>query len=313
MGSVGKMPELELVPKAKLKVDLSYQRNIESTRSKKIIDGIAENFQWRRFGAIVTTKTYFIIDGQHRHAAALLRIDIDALPCIVHDIQPSEAAAVFVGMNRDRVNITPLAVFKAQLMAGDPEAVNVRKACDDAGVELLINPTALALIKPNQTQSISTIRSQVKTNYDRAVETLKCCVAAKITISSAALYEAWRGLSGGLSSERVIRHIRNVNTSAADSAIPNGHLQRVITPPPVQDPTAKVNGIQVRRFEAGSTDTMITTALEGAGHKVQMTGVGTGSNGGGERTVLIDGVKTLFTIAKQRANEIRTKKGFLPL
>lgn len=312
-------PESKLVKRHKnaLKIDPSYQRSMESSRSRKLVERIAANFNWRKFGVLVVTESGFIIDGQHRHGGAMLRPDINFVPCLVHDVDVREAASIFVGMNMDRVNIQPQAVYKAELAAGKPEAITMKAVADEAGVELITNAMALRHLKSNQTQAISTVRSQIKHNRDACVRALKCCVAARVILSSTAIQSAFRHTVTFDDDELTTRMLRQNFVKFDGGAVPDknfipqGTLVKVElerAPAPAQTGET-VGGVVVKKFETGSADAILERTLRDAGFRVWI-----GTRGVPQRKVVtLNGSEISYGAAVERANEIRAKKKLPPI
>ncbi len=156
--SLGARPTLAWIDKAVLTVDPSYQRTISGERSQKLIAKLAATFSWAHCAPLIAAAgpdmTYTLIDGQHRHAAAMRRDDIKDLPCYVIDATDRAAqVAAFVAHNRDRVALTSLALFHASVGAGDAIAVRVVSACREAEVEILPATMSIDKMPPNVTMA----------------------------------------------------------------------------------------------------------------------------------------------------------------
>jgi hypothetical protein len=178
MSDVGPKPKMLWLPVDKLTVDPKYQRDTGSRRSKNVIEKIALNFKWGRFGVVLVVKQkdgWHVIDGQHRVEACKLRGGIKTVPCLeLPHATVAEAAADFVAINRDRVAVTPLHIHHAQLAAGDPEAIAVDQACSAAGVTICRYPVPLDKLKKGETLAVGAITRIVKTyGEDAAVRVLK--------------------------------------------------------------------------------------------------------------------------------------------
>lgn len=136
---IGRMPVPAFIPPSELQVDPAYQRSLETRASQKLILDIATNWHWDMCQMLVVARRpdggLFVIDGQHRLAAARLRGDIGQLPCVVvyHETAASEAQN-FVAINQKRKPLTKLDVFQASLASGDPVAAAIKAAMDDAGL-----------------------------------------------------------------------------------------------------------------------------------------------------------------------------------
>ncbi len=122
-------------------MDPSYQRSIENGGSQALIRAIARDWDWALCQPLVVAQRpgdgLFVVDGQHRLAAARLRRDIYDLPCvIIGQSGPAEEAAAFVALNRKRKSLGALDLFKAALAGGDEEACAVMVLVERAGLTL---------------------------------------------------------------------------------------------------------------------------------------------------------------------------------
>jgi hypothetical protein len=137
---LGMPPSIELRHPAELLVDDSYQRSVETEASQKLIRRIAVDWDWRMCLPLVVSRRddgFYVIDGQHRLAAAQLRGDIPFLPCCVSTYAGiAEEAAMFVAMNRTRRAINRLDDFHAATAGGDEDALVVRQLILDAGFKV---------------------------------------------------------------------------------------------------------------------------------------------------------------------------------
>lgn len=123
----GMPPSIENRNPSELRIDDSYQRSIETNPSQALIARIARNWDWRMCLPLVVSKrldgSLYVIDGQHRLAAAQRRSDISFLPCCVSvygDV--ADEAAMFVAMNRQRRQMNRLDDFHAAQAGGDQDA-----------------------------------------------------------------------------------------------------------------------------------------------------------------------------------------------
>lgn len=138
---LGRMVMLQFVLPNELQVDDSYQRSIETGESQALIRRIARYWDWDLCQPLVVSRrrdgTLFVIDGQHRLAAARLRGDIAQLPAMVKEYSSAaDEAATFVQMNQQRRPLTPLQVFHAAVASGDSEACAIQAAVTAAGLRL---------------------------------------------------------------------------------------------------------------------------------------------------------------------------------
>jgi hypothetical protein len=164
MKALGPIPELRRIDKRLIRFNHAYQRTLESARSQAAVKRIAEEFDWLKFGVLIVTKDDFEgMDGQHRHAGAMLRTDVADLPCLLLDIRPGpDRARIFVALNADRVALTPYALYKARLAAADPDAVALLAACTAAGVTLLTYPVPLEKLSPGSTVALGSLAAILK-------------------------------------------------------------------------------------------------------------------------------------------------------
>jgi hypothetical protein len=98
------------------------QRPFNKNHAKKI----ADNYDFDRFDPVRVTLPngkgiYHIVEGQHRHAATVMRFgDQQRIPCIVAPVQtPAEAAQLFDGVNGMRWRVDPVASYRVRLTAGE--------------------------------------------------------------------------------------------------------------------------------------------------------------------------------------------------
>jgi hypothetical protein len=139
--AVGQKPALRWLRLDEMFVDHSYQRSLAEPQSQTLIRQIAVFWNWELCQPLTIAKrpngALMIVDGQHRHAAAKLRGDIETLPCIVSTYATAgDEAAAFVALNKNRRALTALDLFKAALAANDAEAKAVLSAIEDAGLRL---------------------------------------------------------------------------------------------------------------------------------------------------------------------------------
>lgn len=132
-------PTLLWVPLADLVIDERYQR-VLTAPGRRMIQRIADGFDWRMYQPILIASTgdgrYAVVDGQHRaHAAAVA--GLATLPAMVVPMTPVEQARAFVGVNRDRIKLEAAAVFRAELAAGQPVAVEADRLVAAAGCRLM--------------------------------------------------------------------------------------------------------------------------------------------------------------------------------
>lgn len=159
-------PMLDWLKICNLRIDDRYQRPLTATNWKAILR-IAQNFDWCAFGPILCAPIegglYAVIDGQHRvHAAAIC--GIERVPSMIVQVPPAKQALAFVNVNSG-IRVTQHQVFRAELAAGDPEALAIRSACADADCEALTYNPSAATKKPGQISSIGFLRSAIRAGH----------------------------------------------------------------------------------------------------------------------------------------------------
>jgi len=138
---VGRRPSLEFRPIPDLGIDPAYQRSIDNGESQALIRRIAVHWDWGLCQPLTVARrddgSFWVVDGQHRLAAARLRRDIYDLPCVIMASgSVADEAAAFVAMNSQRKKLNALDLFKAALAAGDDDAVAVMGLIEAAGLSL---------------------------------------------------------------------------------------------------------------------------------------------------------------------------------
>lgn len=141
----GPAPALDWLGLDVLVVDGRYQRAL-SEKSEAAINRLVREFTWSRFGCLIVAGPdkvgdFHVIDGQHRLEAAKRHPMVDRVPCSV--LPPgsmADEAKAFVGVNRDRVGITSLAMYHAAIAAGDDQALSIARVVDAAGVTIPKTP-----------------------------------------------------------------------------------------------------------------------------------------------------------------------------
>lgn len=137
----GSLPVLQYLQPTQLQVDATYQRSIENPTSQRLIASIARDWNWDLCQPLVVAcrgdQGLFVVDGQHRLSAALVRGDIAQLPCVIANYQSAqEEAAVFAKLNRQRSPLKAIDVFRAAVAGKDPEACKLMSLISQAGLSL---------------------------------------------------------------------------------------------------------------------------------------------------------------------------------
>lgn len=132
--------EFRMISKHQLEIDHRYQR--ENTPSKSA--NIGRAWSWRAFGTLHVGDRlgrFYVFEGQARHAAAMLRGDIDFLPCMVYRTNTiEEEARSYVLVNKNRKPQTSLETHKAMVEAKDEAASFVEQVVSEHGYTLAKNP-----------------------------------------------------------------------------------------------------------------------------------------------------------------------------
>ena len=160
---LGLRPSLENCRIPDLNVDAAYQRSTEAGPSVTLIRRIAMFWDWSLFHPLSVARrpdgSLWVVDGQHRLAAARLRRDLYDLPCVVsHYASVDEEAASFVAMNMARRPLSALDLFRAAHAGHGDVAVAIAAWMQGAGLSLAghSNPTAW---KPGQVANIAGIQN----------------------------------------------------------------------------------------------------------------------------------------------------------
>lgn len=155
----GHPPRLEYVSISQIYVDNNYQRELDDKRVKKL----AAVFDWRKFGAISLVENglnkFACVDGQHRLEAAT-RLGIDRVPASITSTRGiQEEASVFLALNRDRKNVSPVERYWAGLAAEDPLTLRAQKVLTDAGCEVAPAP---GIKRPHYTTAVASLMRAVR-------------------------------------------------------------------------------------------------------------------------------------------------------
>lgn len=153
----GEPGELVFVSISDLCVDLAYQRNMTSS-SARLAGRIAQGFNWARFVPAIGVRTddgkVALVDGQHRTAAAKAR-GIKKVPVYILNCTLAEAAGAFAAINGMRTRMSPEDIYRAELVAEVPNAVELQSAFDVAGVKVTSSREGMAT---GETRSIGPLR-----------------------------------------------------------------------------------------------------------------------------------------------------------
>jgi hypothetical protein len=165
---IGSLPVLQYCSPEQLHIDGTYQRGLESGPSQALIRRIAMHWDWGLcqplFVARRSDGQLYVVDGQHRLAAAKLRGDLWQLPCVVSSFATAaEEAAAFVALNQERRPLSRLEIFKAALAAGDFEASQIVTAVEEVGLRIA-SSTNLETSKPGAISNVSGLQRCYRTH-----------------------------------------------------------------------------------------------------------------------------------------------------
>ena len=138
---LGRMPVLQNLLPSELLIDPTYQRTLDTAPSQSLVRKIAMFWNWDLCQPLVVARRdngeLYVIDGQHRLAAARLRGDIAQLPAVVvHYATQADEAASFVHLNQERRPLSKLDVFKAAIASGDTQSCAIADALAAAGLSV---------------------------------------------------------------------------------------------------------------------------------------------------------------------------------
>jgi len=196
---VGKRPELRWISLDRLVVNERYQREI-SKRSINLIRRIVRDWSWDRVRPAVVVpmpdEKFEVLDGQHLAVGAATHGGIAEIPCLVVTPGSNEGlAAAFVGLNRDRVCMTPQQVFRAELEAGDPVCLAVRDGVLSGGGEILLRPPARGRFEIGQTVAVGALKAVARIKGRAGVaRVVRCGIAMRLGPISTVFVQAMKEL-----------------------------------------------------------------------------------------------------------------------
>lgn len=131
--------DFDALPVDKLVIDGRYQRQLNEHRVGKMVEGWNPSLLGTLEVSARANGTFAVFDGQHR-LSALKALGQPKAPCIVHrGMGAQEEAELFVKLQRDRRPPTPVERFRAQVFAGDPDAIKIADAITLAGFRVGTN------------------------------------------------------------------------------------------------------------------------------------------------------------------------------
>lgn len=147
---VYKASKIEEVPLDKIRVDRSYQRDLSS----RLVEQIVANWDEVASELVLISNRgnrkdkeesgFFIINGQHRTAAAR-KLDRPKIWARIIDLSKEKDPAAVEAELRLKTNVRlsdrPLERFKAQLRAGDPRSLEIKKLFESFDTEANFTPS----------------------------------------------------------------------------------------------------------------------------------------------------------------------------
>jgi hypothetical protein len=138
---------LMMINKYDLRVNPEYQRSLVESK----VFEMSASWSWVACSAITVGMregVWWVIDGQHRWAAAMRRADITELPCIIFELEDIEDEAQgFLNINSHRKPMTSVDKLRASAVAGDDAAKQFELLCRSLGLTLTRNGNAPGTIK----------------------------------------------------------------------------------------------------------------------------------------------------------------------
>ena len=143
------------VPVNAIRVDSTYQRDLDTTRVRKLVD------RWndQLCGAVILSKRaglLWVVDGQHR-LAAMRELGVEKVDAIIlTDLAQTKEAELFVDFNNARKTLNAWDGFKAEITAQNPAALDVVRIVNSTGFTLVQQPG------PGNIQALQSIRRVYK-------------------------------------------------------------------------------------------------------------------------------------------------------
>ena len=122
-----------------LNIAESYQRTIVPAR----VNRIAKEIDPDAFGSLTVgerrDETLWVVDGMQRLTAAR-KLGITSVPCDVFKSEgPEHEARVFRLKNKERTNVSACSIFRAQLVEGDQQTVEIANVVKASGLKLRLD------------------------------------------------------------------------------------------------------------------------------------------------------------------------------
>jgi hypothetical protein len=155
----------EIVAVERLGVDADYQRTLTSFWKT-----VAEKWNPALVGTLVVSergRKMNVVDGQTR-LKAMRENNIAAAPCLIYEgLSKKQEALLFSLLQTQRRNMTTYERFRATLVGGEPEAVEISKIVESVGFELSARQT------PNTLRAISALERMYRLDPDHLRDVLE--------------------------------------------------------------------------------------------------------------------------------------------
>lgn len=155
------LPEFKLVRPESLLVETNYQRDL-SGKSLRLIRNIVSNWDWAKFKPPIVSfekEGRFIIDGQHTAIAAATHPAIEKIPVmVVNRAQETVRAEAFISQNTNRIAMSQLQIFHAEVAAKNMAAITILKTALLVGATIPRSPPPKGKAKPGQIIAVSAIK-----------------------------------------------------------------------------------------------------------------------------------------------------------
>ena len=175
----------------KLKIDDSYQRPISSNKVK----GIRKCFDIDKLGVLMVSHRdgcYWVMDGQHRLAAAI-HYGLTHVPCCIYEgLSRAREAELRLGFNTRKAE-SAVERFRLFLAMGNPEAIHIKQIIESAGLALNLSGTGGTYPNPRQIRSVGLVE-RIYLGYKGGPNLL----ARTLRISMAAWPDDYKGRTGAI-------------------------------------------------------------------------------------------------------------------
>lgn len=129
------------IPTKDLYVDHRYQRDINHPAIKRMTAAFSlELFEpptvndrsgWDHYRG----QRFALLDGQHRKVVAQ-NLKMPSITCRIVTVSPETEAELFVQLNRQRIWLSPIQAFKAELRAGNPAVQEIVACLAERGLQV---------------------------------------------------------------------------------------------------------------------------------------------------------------------------------